>query len=100
MADHDKREKIEPPDLSEKGGARNGEPQHSDTRLFMQLLAFTGCDDPRAAAEHLSSVSLQPVVYEDLNDPSGIAILALGTDPNAFIDLLRPALTRGPFAKL
>lgn len=100
MADHDKREKIEPPDLSEKGGARNGELQHSDTRLFMQLLAFTGCDDARAAAEYLSSLSLQSVVYEDLNDPSGIAILALGTDPNAFMDILRPALTGGPFAKL
>ena len=100
MADHDKREKIEPPDLREKGGARNGEPQHSDTRLFMQLLAFTGCHDARGAFEHLSSLSLQTVVYEDLNDPSGIAVLALGTDPNAFMDVLRPALTRGPFATL
>ena len=32
----------EPPDLSEKGGAKNGQPQRSDQRLFMQLLAFGG----------------------------------------------------------
>ena len=44
-----KRGKIEPPDLSEKGGLKNGEAQRSDTRLFMQLLAFGGCADARSA---------------------------------------------------
>ena len=94
----DARGKIEPPDLSERGGLKNGEPQRSDTRLFMQLLAFTGCHDTPAAAAHLKALSLESVVYEDLNDPSGIAVLALGTDPNVFVNTLRPALTRGPFS--
>ena len=79
---------------------KDGEPQRSDTRLFMQLLAFTGCHDARAAAAHLATLPAQSVVYEDLNDPTGIAVLALSTDPNVFVDLFRPALTRGPFSAL
>ena len=35
----------EPPDLSEKGGMKDGQPQRSNERLFMQLLAFGGCPD-------------------------------------------------------
>ena len=95
-----KRGKIEPPDLSEKGGLKNGEAQRSDTRLFMQLLAFGGCADARSAAEHLAALAVQTIVYEDLNDPTGIAVVALNTDPNVFVDVLRPALRRGPFARL
>ena len=94
----DARGKIELPDLSEKGGLKNGEPQRSDTRLFIQLLVFTGCHDSKAAADHLSALPIQSVVYEDLNDPAGIGVLALGTDPNAFVDVLRPSLTRGVFS--
>ena len=90
--------KIDPPDLSEKGGLKNGEPQRSDDRLFMQLLAFGECEDPASAKAHLADAAIETVVYADVNDPSGIAVLALSQDPNAFIDVLRPALTSGPFA--
>ena len=38
----DKRSRLEPPDISEKGGLKGGQPQRSDERLFMQLMAFTG----------------------------------------------------------
>jgi len=96
----DARGKIEPPDLSEKGGPKNGEPQRSDTRLFMQLLVFTGCHDTRAAAAHVAAVRADAVVYEDLNDPTGIGVVAMATDPSVFVDVLRPALTRGPFSAL
>lgn len=92
--------KIEPPDLSEKGGLKNGEPQRSDERLFMQLLAFGECDDAAAAKAHVAAASIETVVYADVNDPSGIAVLALSQDPDAFVDALRPALTSGPFAGL
>ena len=44
------RARIEPPDLSEKGGLKDGAPQRSDERLFMQLLAFGGCADALAVA--------------------------------------------------
>ncbi len=60
------RARMEPPDLSEKGGLKSGQPQRSDERLFMQLLAFTGCLDVPGAAGHLAKANVPGVLYEDL----------------------------------
>ena len=100
MAEHIGRERIDTPDLSERGGLKNGVPQRSSKRLFMQLLAFGGCTDTAAAAEGLQLGGLRTVVYEDLNDPTGIAILSITSEPDSFFDTLRPALRKGPFASL
>jgi hypothetical protein len=91
------RARLEPPDLSEKGGLKQGQPQRSDDRLFMQFLAFGGCRDVRAAADHLAAAPLDGVLYEDLNDPNGIAVLSLSQDPSYFLDVVRPLLLSGPF---
>ena len=48
------RARIEPPDLSERGGPKGGQPQRSDDRLFMQLLAFGDCRDAQDVAQHLA----------------------------------------------
>src|SRR5215470_4950125 len=79
----------EPPDLSEKGGVKNGQPQRSDERLFMR---------PLTAALDRSEVS--GVLYEDVNDPRGIALLTLSEDPNAFVDRVRPVLNSLAFGGL
>ena len=100
MAEHTRRGGIDPPDLSETGGLKGGVPQRSDERLFMQLLAFGGCSSARAAASDLAALPIEAVVYEDLNDPHGIAVLALSRDPDAFVDTLRPALKQGIFGSL
>jgi len=94
------RKGLELPDISEKGGLKGGQPQRSDVRLFMQLLAFGGCPDPRALAQALERASIAGVVYQDLHDPQGVAILALSQTPDFFLDTLRPALNRPPFAGL
>jgi chlorite dismutase len=94
------RARIEPPDLSEKGGLKGGEPQRSNTRLFMHLMAFGGCADSRAAAAHLAGSQVAGVVYEDVNDPRGIAVLALATRPEELVEYVRPLLTSGPFEGL
>jgi len=85
------RTRIQPPDLSEKGGPKDGAPQRSDDRLFMQLLAFGGCADTAAVARHLDGAGLEGVVYEDTNDPRGIAVLSLTRTPETFIERVRPA---------
>ena len=92
MAEQTRRGGIEPPDLSEEGGLKHGVQQRSDERLFMQLFVFGGCSSVLAAASDLADVPIETVLYEDLNDPLGIGVLALARDPNAFIDTLRPAL--------
>jgi len=94
------RARLEPPDLSEKGGVKNGQPQRSDERLFMQLLVFGNCRDAKAVARHLSQAQTPLVVYEDVNDPAGIAVLALAENPAAFVERTRPLLTSGPCASL
>jgi chlorite dismutase len=97
---NENRAKLEPPDISEKGGLKGGQPQRSDERLFMQLLAFGGCADSTAVRDYVSASGLEGVLYEDLNDPRGIALLALSPDPAAFVERLRPMLNSGPFAAL
>ena len=40
------RRAPEPPDIFEKGGMKDGQPQRLNERLFMQFLAFGGCSTP------------------------------------------------------
>jgi len=94
------RARVEPPDLSEKGGLKDGQPQRSDDRLFMQLLVFGGCADAAAVASHIGRTGIEGVVYEDVNDPRGVAILTLTRTPEAFVEAVRPALNSGPCAAL
>lgn len=94
------RAPVDQPDLSEKGGLKDGHPQRSDERLFMQFLAFGECDNAAAVAAHLSGAAEGAVVYEDLNDPRGIGVVSVSRDPNVFIDSVRPLLVSGPMASL
>ena len=91
------RARLEPPDISEKGGLKGGQPQRSDERLFMQLMAFGECADARAVTEHMAAGGVDAVIYEDLNDPRGIAVLTLSTSPDTFLDKVRPLFRSGPF---
>jgi hypothetical protein len=90
----------EPPDLAERGGMKNGQPQRSDERLFMQLLVYSGCRDSRAVSDALSNAGVEGAVYEDANDPQGVAILSVTKDPNFFLDTLRPLLKGPAFREL
>lgn len=94
------RGRIEPPDLSEKGGLIGGQPQRSDDRLFMHLMVFGGCRDTAAVSSYLSHAPITAVLYEDLNDPSGVGILTLSSRADHFLDVVRPLLTTGPFQEL
>jgi chlorite dismutase len=64
----------------------------------MQLLAWGECGDARSAADALARSSIGGVVYEEVNDPRGVAILTFSNDPSFFVERLRPVLTRAPFA--
>jgi chlorite dismutase len=97
---HDPRKNIEPPDLSEKGGMKNGQPQRSDERLFMQLLVYGGCRDGKVLADVLASAGVEGAVYEDANDPHGVGILTVTKDPNFFVSTLRGVLNGRPFESL
>jgi chlorite dismutase len=87
-------------DLREKGGARQGEPQVSASRLFMQLLAFSGVADAHELAAELNESGLEGVLYADVNDPRGVALLTWSANPEHFVSKVRPVLSRRPFSSL
>ena len=85
--------RFDPPDLSEHG-ARNAT---SDRRLFMQFLAYGRCGDVNTAVQVIRGCGLDAAVYLDVNDPTGIGIVTMSENPDAFVDILRPALLQLPF---
>jgi hypothetical protein len=91
---------VEPIDLREKGGVRNGVQQTSDQRLFMQLLAFGKADDTAKLAAALEESGIEAVLYEDANDPRGVGLLTWSIDPDFFVSKVRPFLNREPFKAL
>ena len=93
------RKGPEPPDLSEKGGMKNGQPQRSDERLFMQFLAFGGCESTQPLIDAIGASGIAGVLYEDVNDPRGVGLLTLDEDPGFFLDRVRPMLN-GPAFRL
>lgn len=89
-----------PLDIREKGGAKDGVTQYSDRRLFMQLTAFTGCRDAHKLINGLIGTGVDCVLYEELNDPTGVAVLAMSEDPGLLVTKLRRDLSHGVFADL
>jgi chlorite dismutase len=87
-------------DLREKGGVRAGVQQTSDRRLFMHLLAFGNAPDSAPLVAALDASGMEGVLYEDANDPRGVALVTWSDDPGHFISTVRPFLNRAPFRDL
>jgi chlorite dismutase len=88
-----------PLDLREKGGVIEGKPQMSDKRLFMQLTVFTGCRDSAALIGAVGR-SVDCVLYEEVNDPTGIGVLTMTENPELLVTKVRADLLAGPFKTL
>ena len=71
---------------------KDGQPQKLNQRLFMQFLAFGGCTNPRVLAKEMETAGIPGVVYEDVNDPRGVAMVTFSEDPGFFLDRVRPML--------
>ncbi|RMF85956.1 MAG: hypothetical protein D6736_16200 [Nitrospinota bacterium] len=87
-------------DLSEKGRSKEGETISLNRRLFMQLLAYGSCQDPAPLITTLQQAGVDGVLYADLNDPQGVALLTLHEDPDFFVTSLRGLLNQPPFTGL
>ncbi|MCZ7648730.1 MAG: chlorite dismutase family protein [Planctomycetota bacterium] len=90
----------DPRDIREKGAPVMGAPQASNRRLYLQLQAFGGCADPDALVKPLDKSGLEYVLYRDLNDPSGVAVVFIVEDPDLLATQARAALSSEPFLKL
>ena len=58
----------------------------------MQLLAFGGCTDCDGLTRALQQARVDGVVYEDVTDPHGVAVLSLSQRPETFMETVRPVL--------
>ena len=81
-------------DVRERGAGG----QVSDRRLFMQLQVWSGCTDSKPLVAAAERSGIEGVLYHDLNDPLGVALLALHEDPAFFATALRDTLRGEPFA--
>jgi len=93
-------EAMEAVDISEKGRSVEGEVISTDRRLFMQLLAYGDCADSMSLIEALKQANIAGVLYEDINDPQGVALLTFSEDPDYFLAHVRPFLNQPPFSAL
>ena len=79
---------------------RGAKGQRSDRRLWMQLQVLGGCGDPKPLVRALEASRLEAVLYQDVNDPRGVGLLAIHEDPTFFVNGLRSLLTAETFAGL
>ena len=63
------------------------------------MTAFTGCRDAQPLINGLGR-GVDCVLYEELNDPTGVAVLAMTENPELLVTKLRQDLTSGPFKDL
>jgi len=87
-------------DVREKGAPRDGVPQTSDRRLFVQFLAFGECEEPAAVGRALQAAGLAAAVYADVQDPRGIGVVVLDEHPDTFVTGLRELCLKPPLAGL
>src|SRR5215831_19822397 len=85
-----------PVDVRERGAGQ----QVSTRRLFLQLHVFGECRDEKALIAAIESSGVEAVVYADVNDPSGVGVLALSEDPAFFVGKWRALLGSPPFDAL
>jgi chlorite dismutase len=87
-------------DVAEHGRSADGETTSLDRRLFMQLHAYGGARDTASLVAALESAAVSGVLYEDVNDPTGVALLTVSESPDAFVSEYRGFLQSPPFAQL
>ncbi len=93
-------------DVNEYGGKKDGERQHMNRRLFMQLLVFDAAAGTsaekvaKATQEAMGARKVPSVVYADANAPTGVGLLTWSEDPAHFVRAVRPAFAEGPLASV
>lgn len=87
-------------DVAEHGRSADGETISLDRRLFMQLHAYGGSRDTAALVAALEGAGVAGVLYEDVNDPTGVALLTVSESPEAFVSEHRAFLQATPFSEL
>ena len=91
---------LEGVDVAEHGRGADGETTSLDRRLFMQLHAYGEARDTGSLISALEEAGVDGALYEDVNDPTGVALLTLSESPETFVSEYRSFLKSPPFAEL
>lgn len=76
-------------DLNEHGAPREGVPQVMNRRIYFQLLVYTASLNHAPVIEALRTLSLESVLYQSFQDPTGLGILLMAEDPMQIINASR-----------
>lgn len=93
-------EALDSVDVAEHGRSATGERTTLDRRLYMLLRAYGRAPDTGTLVAALEGAGVEGVLYEDVHDPTGVALLVLSEDPELFVSELRAFLRRPPFSEL
>ena len=91
---------LEGVDIAEHGRSAEGATTSLDRRLYMQIHAYGSAHDTAALTSALDGAAVEGALYEDVNDPTGVALLTLSESPEAFVSEYRSFLRSSPFAEL
>jgi chlorite dismutase len=83
-------------DVRERGANQ----QTSDRRLYVQLQVFGDCVETKPLVRALESRAIEAVLYADVNDPHGVAVVAMSEDPTFFVGGFRELMNTDPFVGL
>ncbi|MCZ6766794.1 MAG: chlorite dismutase family protein [bacterium] len=86
--------------ISEMGRTPDGKTISSDRRLFMQLQAWGEAKKTEPLIADLEAGNIHGVLYEDINDPTGVALLTFSENPDYFIADVREFLKGSHFSDL
>lgn len=91
---------VEEVNISENGRSPDGEVISLNRRLFVQVMAFGGVTDTQVLIDALESNNIHGTLYEDINDPQGVALATFSDDPNYFLTTMRDFYNQTPFSEL
>lgn len=80
--------------------AKGGQPQSINRRCYFQLLVFTNCTDTKSVTEAIAASGFDAVVYNNVNDPTGVGLLFMNENPAFFAKDVRTLLQSAPFLGL
>ncbi len=92
--EQNKPQRPEAPDIREVGAPIDGKPQVSDRRLYFQIHVFKKCFDQSRIVKIIDEGSLQAVLYDDLNHPTGNGVLLIAEDPAVLMAESRTLLVK------
>jgi chlorite dismutase len=88
---------VEEVNISEHGRSPDGEVISLNRRLFVQVMAFGEVFNLEALTNALDAHKIQGVLYQDINDPQGVALATFSDDPDYFLTTMRDFYNDAPF---